>query len=169
MRQPQASTSANDVIGTIPEERVEGKELVSNNPEEARATKLKTGQYKIRVTIPVEETQENQRLRDVTKELAGDGRTEFKRVHFYKLDVVNTGKRSDNGKPLAEVTIKCNVLDNPVATSTLVLAALGVAGVGGSWFLVDEIQSFFEESKWDIVTIASAIVAIMVGFKTIFS
>jgi len=103
-----------------------------------------------------------------TKRIEHQG--EYKRVHFYKVDLLDEGKISDDGNELRTVVAKFRVLDNPLPLVPIAWGAAALVGVGGgSWLLFSSAESFVEESQWPILTAAASILSILAAYHAVFA
>lgn len=152
-------------VETIPDERTGDTEVVAQG-EEAATLRLARGQYRATFIVPAS-IKEAQSIKGQTKRLKIED--EMKRLHFYKVDAVPTGKKSDDGEPLVKVTAVFRVIDNPIPLVPIAWGAAGLLGVGGGgWLLFSSAESFVEDTQWPILTGAAAILSIMVGYHTLW-
>jgi len=104
---------------------------------EAEGLDLSRGQYRASYRIPYEG--EAIRVRNRTQAL--DSGDEFKRVHFYKIDVHPLEEPDPvTGQPVAQVTAVFHVLDNPLPLVPIAWAGLAAAVGGAGWLLMDKAE-----------------------------
>jgi hypothetical protein len=150
---------------TIPTEKTGDVQTLATG-EAANDVTLHRGQY--RASYTVQASTDPRTVKNKTERIrVGD---EMKRVHFYKVDAVPTGKTDDEGNDLTKVTAVFRLIDNPVPLVPIAWGGAALLGLGGgSWLLFDSAESFVEETQWPILTGAAAIMGIMVGYHTLFS
>lgn len=150
---------------TIPREETGDTETLATGADAAELD-LVRGQYRTSFTVAADAdpaTVENETRRLKIGE-------ERKRVHFYKVDAIPTGEKSDEGEPLVKVTTVFRVIDNPLPLAPIAWGAAALVGAGGgSWILFSSAEGFVEEAGPTILTAAAAIFSIMVGYHTLFA
>lgn len=137
---------------TVPAEVTDGRRLVSDDPETAAELRLERGQYRVTALVPYD-AEQSIHVREVMKALELDG--EFKRVYFYKVNLVPTGEEHE-GQPLGRLTAVFHVIDNPIWLVPALYAATAAVSVVGGWFLVDKVETFSKTGIGTILTAAAA-------------
>lgn len=153
------------VPDTVPDESTEETRTLAEG-EAANELSLRRGQYRVTFTVPA-----------ATDPATVEGRTErvrvgdeYKRVHFYKVDVTPTGETTKGGQPLARVVAVLHVIDNPLPLVPIAWGAAALVGVGGGgWLLFDSAEKFVSSSQWPILTGAAAVLSVLVGYDQLFS
>lgn len=148
---PQGSLSSADLT---PRERSTHYRTIATGHDESEGLQLARGQYRVQYTIPYDG--EPQRIRNTTKAL--DTGDEYKRVHFYKMDVHPLDEPDpETGEPVARVTAVFHVLDNVIPLAPLVWAGSAAIIGGTGWLFLDKVETVSERAPIAFVPILAAI------------
>jgi hypothetical protein len=163
--QEKAEEGEGDPAPTVPAEETGPTETLAQSPEKARELNLSRGQYRTEFLVPAKTDPKTKTGETKRIEMGG----EYKRVHFYKVDVSPTGQTTDDGEKLARVTAVFRVIDNPLPLVPIAWGAAGLVGVGGgSWLLFSSAESFVEDTQWPILTGTAAIMSLLVAYHTLY-
>lgn len=147
----------------VPRESTIDPQLVTADPAAARDLPLRRGQYRITGKMAMKPGFKPVFLQNITRAIrAGDN--EAKRVHFYKIEFLPTGEIID-GAQVARFTVVAHIIDNPVWLVPLLWGAAGIGTALGGWMLVDKVESFTETGTGKVLSIAAAMVTILLGIR----
>jgi len=166
-----SSSSNQDSSGKYSDELIPVEEngdptVLGSDPNKLKKRAVSRGQFRVSFRVAAEGDFDPARLRDETKEIPVDN--EFKRVHIYKADLVPTGETTGEGLKLYQVTAVVRVLDNPLPLVPLAWALVAAIGAGGSWVVIDKLESFTQTSIGSLLTIAASIAGILGGIYLVF-
>lgn len=146
------SVQESDFSGTLQNVRTIFEEA---KKKDVTGTFLQKGVYKFVLTVPY--TGDPISVPAQTKKILHN--SELKRVRFEKIDVVPVSENE------ARVTFVAHIIDNPIWIPALIYGALGIAGLGGTWFVLDKLEALTAESLLPLASLVLVGIGLLQIFK----
>jgi len=159
---PQAGAVAVPVPDSLPREKTEHYRPLARG-QDIESLDVTRGQYRMQYRIPYDG--EPVRKRDLTLRL--DTGDEYKRVHFYKIDV-HPQEDPDpvTGETVATVTAVFHVLDNVLPLVPIAWAGLAATVGGAGWLLMDKAEEVTSRGVLGLVPIIAAGATLFLLFRS---
>jgi hypothetical protein len=139
---------------------------IASGLDEAESLTLTRGQYRLEMTVPLKEGESLDTVEGRAIRL--NDTDELKRVYIYKSDLVDTGRRGDDGRRLGKMTVVFRVVDNPVWAVPLAYAIAGTAAGVGGYFFLDDLKEATGDFAFDAVTVAASVATVALAIRTLF-